>query len=485
MNRRLFLKSCGAGAASLAIAPGIRAAETAGRKPNVLFLFTDDQREDTIGALGNPHVKTPNLDALARSGVVFRNAYCMGGFSGAVCLPSRMMMLRGRSWFSVRNLPPGFPNFPTAMNEAGYETYHHGKKGNTDTQVHKLFTHSHYLNDGADRTSGFPCKTLVDDAAAFLKTRDKSKPFFMYLAPANPHDPRVADRRYMDMYDPAKIPLPPNFLPFHPFDNGDLVIRDERLAPWPRTEAEIRKHLHDYYAVITGMDEQVGRLVAALKDAGEFDNTIFIFSTDQGIAIGSHGLMGKQNLYEHSMGVPLFFTGPGIPQGKTVDAFAYLFDVFPTVCELVGAKAPEGIEGKSLAPVIWGRAVARPSGADSRVGDAGHSTDGVRDAVFLAYLNIQRAVRKGQWKLLRYPQVNKTQLFDLAADPFETKDLSADPAQAARVKELLALMAEQQKLFGDAQPLEVSNPRPAEVTLDFFERAKPVPKAKGKAKAAK
>jgi len=464
LNRRRFLEATGIAAASLAARGAARAAEAPRRRPNVVFLFTDDQREDTVAALGNPHIETPNLDALARSGVIFRNAYCMGGFSAAVCLPSRMMLLRGRSWFSVRNLPPGFPNFPTAMNEAGYETYHHGKKGNTDLEVQKLFTHSRYLDDEDDRKSGFPCKTLMDDAIGFLNSRDKAKPFFMYLAPGNPHDPRVADKRYMEMYDADKIPLPPNFLPFHPFDNGDLLIRDERLAAWPRTEAEIRGHLHDYYAVITGMDEQVGRLVAALKEAGEFENTIFIFSSDQGIAIGSHGLMGKQNLYEHTMGVPLFFTGPGIPQGKSVDAFAYLFDVFPTVCELVGAKVPEGLDGKSLAPVLRGEA------------------ESVRDTIFLAYLGVQRAVRRGNWKLLRYPQVNRTQLFDLAADPVETKDLSTDPAHAARVKELLALMAEQQGLFGDTQPLDAPNPKPAEVTLEFFERARPAPRARGKAK---
>ncbi len=453
MNRRRFLRSCGVGAASLSIVRSVHAGEPPARKPNVLLLLTDDQREDTVAALGNPHIKTPNLDALAKSGVVFRNAYCMGGFSGAVCLPSRMMLLRGRSWFSVRNLPPGFPNFPTALNEAGYETYHHGKKGNEDNAVHKFFTHSHYLPQGDDRTSGFPGKTIADDAIAVLRERKREKPFFMYLAPANPHDPRVADKRYLDQYDVEKIPLPPNFAPFHPFDNGDLLVRDERLAAWPRTEAEIRRHLRDYYAVITGLDEQIGRILAALRESGEYDNTIILFTSDQGIAIGSHGLMGKQNLYEHSMGAPLILAGPGIPQGKALDAFAYLFDLFPTVCDLVGAKVPDGLEGKSLAPVIQGKA------------------EGVRDAVFLAYLGIQRAVRKGRWKLLRYPKVAKTQLFDLEADPFETKDLSADPAQAEKVKELLALMAEQQKLFGDTLPLSVPDPKPAEVNLDFFKRA--------------
>ena len=139
----------------------------------------------------------------------------------------------------------------------------------------------------------------------------------MYLAFATPHDPRVAAERYLKMYDRAKMPLPKNYLPLHPFDNGELKVRDETLAHWPRSEDEIRKHLHDYYAVITGLDEQIGRLIGHLKQAGQLDNTIIIFSSDHGLALGSHGLMGKQNLYEHSMKPPLIFAGPGIPAGKS------------------------------------------------------------------------------------------------------------------------------------------------------------------------
>jgi len=459
-SRRDFLRNVGLGAAAVTLSTrglfaGQPAAGKARKKPNVLFLFTDDQREDTITALGNPHIKTPNLDRLVKSGVVFRNAYCMGGFSGAVCLPSRMMMLRGRSWFSVRGLPKGFSNFPKSLNEAGYVSYHHGKRGNTDRAVHTCFTHSHYLNDGAVRRSGHPGEVVANDAIQFLRAHKKDRPFFMYLAFACPHDPRIATKEYLGKYDVAKVPLPPNFMPFHPFNNGELVIRDERLAPWPRTPAVIRKHLRDYYAVITCLDGQIGRIIETLKEIGEYDNTIIIFSSDQGLAVGSHGLMGKQSLYEHSMGVPLIFSGPGIPRGRTTDTFAYLFDLYPTVCELVGARVPDGLEGRSLAPIIQGKA------------------EKVRDTIFLAYKNLQRAVRRGRWKLLRYPQINKTQLFDLETDPHETKDLAGDPAHAGRIKELMALMAEQQKLFGDTQPLTSATPRPAEVDLDFFKKLPP------------
>jgi arylsulfatase A-like enzyme len=451
VSRRHFLKSVGVGVAALSL-PGRVTAKAQSKKPNVLFLFTDDQREDTVSALGNPHIKTPNLDTLANSGVVFTNAYCMGGFSAAVCLPSRMMLLRGRSWFSVRGLPEDAPNFPRSLNEAGYVSYHHGKRGNTARTVHPSFTHSHYLNDNDVRMSGHPGKIVADDAIRFLREREKEKPFFMYLAFGTPHDPRIATQEYLDKYDEKTIPLPPNFKPFHPFDNGEMGIRDERLAPWPRTKEVIRRHLRDYYAVITYLDEQIGRIIATLKETGEFDNTIIVFSSDQGIAIGSHGLMGKQNLYEHSMGVPLIFSGPGIPKGKSSDAFAYLFDVYPTVCELVGARVPDSLEGKSLAPVIRG------------------TSDAVRDTIFLAYRDVQRSVRRGRWKLLRYPQIHKTQLFDLKEDPYETENLADDPAYAHRVREMMTLMVQQQTLFGDTLPLTSDRPKPGNVDLEFFKK---------------
>ena len=457
MKRREALKMLGVGAAAMALPRGSAAMTTPKKRPNVLFLFTDDQREDTVAALGNPHIITPNLDGLVKEGFAFTNAYCMGGNSAAVCLPSRKMTLRGRSWFSVDTVPPNGPCFPATMNEAGYVTYHHGKRGNVDKWAHGFFDQSHYLNDGVDRTSGYPGKPVADDAIAFLrehKKNDSGKPFFMYLAFGNPHDPRGAAKEYMDLYDPEKIPLPPNFLPFHPFNNGEMKIRDERLAPWPRTPEVIRKHLRDYYAVVTALDAQIGRILAALQEIGEYDNTIILFSSDQGIAIGSHGLMGKQNLYEHSMGAPLVFTGPGIPKGKSSDAFAYLFDIYPTVCELVGAETPKSLEGKSLAGIVQG------------------TSAGVRDTILLAYKNVQRAVRRGQWKLIRYPEVNVTQLFDLEADPYETKNLADDPAQAERVKELMDVLAEEQKRFGDKAPLTVENPKPAVVDESFFKQRK-------------
>jgi arylsulfatase A-like enzyme len=221
----------------------------ADRKPNVLFLFTDDQRADTIAALGNPHIQTPNLDALANRGFTFDNAYCLGSNAGAVCLPSRHMLLSGQAYFRLgKGASPDRPNFPTSMKQAGYVTYHHGKRGNTAPAIQQLFDHDKYVNDGQARTSGEHGKSIVDEAIDFLRGKKDDRPFFMYLAFEGPHDPRVAAKQYLDRYDRKAIPLPRNYRPFHPFDNGELKIRDENLAPWPRTEDEVRKHLHDYYA---------------------------------------------------------------------------------------------------------------------------------------------------------------------------------------------------------------------------------------------
>ncbi|MBI4902138.1 MAG: sulfatase-like hydrolase/transferase [Acidobacteria bacterium] len=427
------------------------------RKPNVLFLYTDDQRRDTIRALGNSHIQTPNLDSLVKSGVSFTNAYCMGGFSAAVCLPSRMMALRGRSWFAVQRMQTASPNIAETFNDAGYVTYHLGKRGNEDAKAHPSFQFNNYVgsNDIAEREKGQPAKILADQVTAYLKSWNKEKPFFMYLADGSPHDPRVAPPQYLAKYKREAIPLPPNFQPFHPFDNGEMTIRDEKLAPWPRTESEIRRHLHEYYAVITYMDEQIGRVLQTLKDIGEYDNTIIVFSSDQGIAIGSHGLMGKQNLYQHSMNSALVFTGPGVPKGKSVDAFAYLFDIYPTLCELAGVKPPDGLEGKSQAAVVKGNAQS------------------VRDVIFLAYRQVQRAVRVGQWKLIHYPKVNRTQLFDLKADPNEMRDLSRDPKHAARMRELFVQLRRQQQLYGDTLALGTddpanSDPAGGSITLEFF-----------------
>src|SRR5688500_12451452 len=224
-----FCVLSGAIAFLAAVTQSAVAQDAPSKKPHVVFLFADDQRADTIAALGNPHIKTPNLDQLATSGMVFRNAYCLGANVGAVCTPSRNMLLSGRAYFRWQGpqAQPDMPNFPTSMKAAGYETYHHGKRGNTSPAIQALFDHNKYVVDLEDRTNGEPCQTIVSEAIYFLKARDKTKPVFMYLAFSNPHDPRVAADKYMRLYERDKIPLPKNYLSIHPFNNGEQFVRDE------------------------------------------------------------------------------------------------------------------------------------------------------------------------------------------------------------------------------------------------------------------
>ncbi len=443
---------------------------SAAPKPNVLFLFADDMRADSVAALGNPTVKTPTLDALANRGFILRNAYCLGGNSGAVCTPSRNMLLSGNAYFRWKDfqppqgakgmLSPGDgPNWPLAMKDAGYETYHEGKHGNTALLIQAKFEHNLYIKEDADRTGGEPGKQIADDVTKFLKERKDPRPFFMYLAFGNPHDPRMADKKYLDLYDRDKIPLPKNFLPQHPFDNGEMTVRDEALLPWPRTEAAVRKELHEYYATITAMDFHMGRIIATLKELGQLDNTLILFSADQGIAIGSHGLLGKQNLYDAGMKSPLIFAGPGIPHAAS-DALVYLLDIYPTVLDLVGAAKPKGIDGQSFRSVLTG------------------SVKTVRSELFFAYRDVQRGWRDERWKLLRYPQVDMTQLFDLQTDPDEMKNLAGDPAHQERVIQMLARLKAQQANYSDALPLTVANPKPAKWTPPSAEE-------QAKSKAAK
>jgi arylsulfatase A-like enzyme len=227
-------------------------------------------------------------------------------------------------------------------------------------------------------------------------------------------------KQYLDMYPPEEVPLPANFLPEHPFDNGELEVRDELLAARPRGEEEIRRHLAEYYAMITHADAGMARVLEALEATGRAEETIVVFSGDNGLAVGQHGLMGKQNLYEHSVRVPLVFRGPGIPAGEQRDDYCYLLDIFPTLCELTGLDVPASVEGASLAEALAG---------------AGR---GGREELLLAYRGLQRAVKDRRWKLIEYfvGGQRTTQLFDLRADPLETNNLAEDPTCADHLRRL-------------------------------------------------
>ena len=408
-------------------------------KPNVLFILADDFRPDCMAAWGNPHIKTPNLDKLCARGLLFKHTYTMGSMIGAVCTPSRTMILTGRSMFHA----PGrdYALWPQAMAAGGYETFHLGKKGNSFVPGMEAFETCLYTGDlGADDHHEIAAQKTAERVIEFLRKRKSAQPFFVYYAPQIPHDPRVAPKEFMKMYDPARVPLPARFLPVHPFDNGEMTVRDEMLAPHPRTPEVVRRHLADYYACVTCFDYQIGRIIETLRALKQLDNTFIIFTGDNGLSLGDHGLLGKQNLYEMGgMHVPLVITGPGVRHGTT-GAFMYLYDIFPTVCELTGTPIPPQVEGKSQVPVISGKAAK------------------VREYMFNQYKDLQRSIRDERWKLIRYPQINFTQLFDLDADPNELNNLALNPHYSGKVDGLLALMIQAQKEFDDPCPLTSAHP---------------------------
>jgi arylsulfatase A-like enzyme len=418
------------------------------KKFNILHINADDHRADCLGAFGHPVVKTPNLDTLVASGLTFNHCYTMGSMVGAVCQPSRTMLLTGKSWLRIPKPSEGDPDASLAkvMSHAGYETWHCGKGGNEYSTGLKAFDTNLTMDDHPVELRRGSSERHADAAIKFLQERKNDRPFYIYLAPPVPHDPRVAAPEFHKLYDPAKVPLLPAFMPLHPFNNGEMIVRDEKLAPWPRTPADTKQQLADYYACVTGLDHHLGRIFEQLKKSGQWENTIVIFTGDNGLSLGEHGLFGKQNLYEFGgMHVPCVIAGPGIRHGQS-DAFVYLMDLFPTFAELGGAKIPEGVEGKSLVPIIKGE---QPK---------------VRDLLYTGYRNCQRSVRDERWKLIRYPLVNVTQLFDLQNDPHELNNLADKPEHATKLAEMMEKLKGEMKRNGDDCALVVPDPKPAKWT---------------------
>lgn len=218
---------------------------------------------------------------------------------------------------------------------------------------------------------------------------------------------------------PGRLRVPPNFLSQHLFlIETTFEGRDEILAPYPRTPEIIRTHLQEYYTIITHLDAEIGRILSALDASGRAENTIVIFTSDQGLGVGQHGLLGKQNLYEHSIRVPFILAGPGIPKGRRHDALFYLRSPFATTCEMAGVPVPGSVQFPSLVPLITG------------------AKRELHNALYHAFLDHQRSVRTKEWKLIRTPASGQVQLFNVRKDPWETRNLADDPRHA-KVREVM------------------------------------------------
>ncbi|WP_127585562.1 sulfatase-like hydrolase/transferase [Paenibacillus koleovorans] len=504
------------------------------KRPNLVFLIADDHRFDGIGAYGNPDVRTPVLDRLAAQGALFQSMYIMGGQTAALCVPSRACLLTGVQPFRATgsgmrsiglaetenrelwNLDPALPTFPETLRESGYRTcgigkWHNGKasfaRSFTDgaaiffggmgdhvgLPVHGYDSTGEYSDEAAEVSETYSTELFADAAVDWIRSYQGEEPYLLYVAFTAPHDPRTPPPAYAAMYRADNLPLPSNYAERHPFDNGELDVRDELLAPLPRTPESIRAELADYYGMISHLDAQIGRIVEAIAerdgggggegndggigageavaeregeggegdggagvgeagagaddgasgageavsacadsgdDAGAGRETFVVYTADHGLALGQHGLLGKQNLYEHSIHTPLVVAGPGLPRGAVVEELACQLDIMPTVCELAGVPLPKTAEGRSLVPLMRS--------------EAGY---GGREYVFAAYKDLQRMASDGRWKLIRYFRsaasgsgTDTVQLFDLHRDPWETINLVSAPerqAERARLEQAL------------------------------------------------
>jgi arylsulfatase A-like enzyme len=450
------------------------------QRPNILFLFADDQRADTIAAHGNPHIQTPHLDQLSREGFSFRKNYCAGSFSGAVCVASRAMLMTGQHWMSLPSEKPqanwgANQTIPALLKKSGnYQPFIIGKWHNGKKTLDQSFSNgqSVYMGGMADHTNfqvqdlkngtlsekraagEFSSTVFANDAISFIQKAEKENPFFLYVSFMAPHDPRNPPQKYREIYYKKRPPLPKNFLPQHPFQNAPPTTsgRDEGLAPWPRTKKMISDQLCEYYGLVTQLDHQVGRILSALQKSGHADNTIVVYTADHGLAMGSHGLLGKQNVYEQSMQCPLILKGPGIPKGKSSEAFTYVHDLYATLCNLAGVAPENKIDSKDLTEIIRG------------------NSKEVRKSLFLPFQDNQRSINNGKWKLHIYPQINHQLLFDLEEDPHEIKDLSNDPKHTDQIKNMQKLMSAWRKLLQDPYPIRSENPMPSKPAYDNEKR---------------
>jgi choline-sulfatase len=465
-------------------------AVAASKRPNILFIVVDDQSPCDF-KIYNPKsiLETPNIDRLAAGGMTFEGAYHMGAFVSGVCLPSRYMIKSGRTLWHLPIAPEASQHCPpnleqntiaAVFNRAGYDTMRTGKPGNSYEAAKKLFTVNRE-SKGRSGTepdgSAWHGRQVLDYLGERAASRNRD-PFLIYFGFSHPHDPRNGTNELLAKYgatnhaDPTSLPpanpkqpgLPVNYLPAHPFHTTLLPDqRDETQVSgvWKnRDERTIRNEIGRYFACSENIDRQIGLVLEKLEAMGELENTWIFYTSDHGIAIGRHGLQGKQNLYEHTWRVPFIAQGPGIKPGSRVKGNIYLLDVLATLCDIAGIPAPESNEGISFKPVLEGR-----QGALRDVLYGVHS-GGTKPGM--------RCVKQGDWKLIKYDgdngAVRETQLFNLAENPDELLsehhdprvialtghtpehrqvNLAADPRYAAKLAEMEALLLAEMRRLHD------------------------------------
>ncbi|KAF1711269.1 sulfatase [Pseudoxanthomonas kalamensis DSM 18571] len=494
-NRRKAMQLFGAGAAGLSL-PGIlaqaraRGADTPPAKarkgaPNILFIMTDDQARGALSIYGNPILKTPNMDRVGLEGMRFDQAFV----TTSVCAPSRASYLTGLyahshgvtsngeepGWYQQMGLAHDQITYPMLLRQAGYHTAVVGKwhiksmpTGFDHAAILRgqgsYFDPEFIVNGAPVRFRGHTDDVIGDQAMTYLRQRPKDQPFCLCYQFKAPHGPWEPDSRFYSAFEDVDIPLPPGFgepqpdgAPvafskttqeianmrdfFHKAERRPPQV-DESLPEDQRLRAVYQAYIRNYYRVLLGVDENVGRVLDFLDKEGLAENTIVVYTTDNGMFMGEHGFYDKRLMLEPSIRVPLLMRWPGHIQPGRVDGdhMVLNIDVAPTLLELAGVEPPDWMQGRSWKPIVEDR-----------------KTDWREDFLYEWYeypavhcARKHHGVRTTRWKLIHFwQQPEEWALYDLQDDPGETRNLAGDPQHADTFARLKRRIAELRAETGD------------------------------------
>lgn len=413
-------------------------ARAAPKRPNLLLILTDQQTHDAMSNAGNPWLKTPAMDSLARTGTRFAETIC----PYPVCSPSRGSIFTGRMPHETgvrvngKAIVPGMATMGEVFRKAGYQTVYGGKwhlpkSFDGMTSFEKLIGGS-----GQGKDMDAPLAATCEE---WLR-RKPSDPFLMVSSFMNPHDicqwirqnPGAHEYPGIGKYPPAPgnmafDPLEPEAMQYHRTAGYDLMSKGVGIAQeWRRDD--FRHYLHDYYRMVEAVDRQVGRVLAALRESGLAENTVVCFASDHGEGMGAHRWVQKASFYEESVRVPFVWSGPGIATNVDRTTLATLADILPTFCELAGVKAPPDLRGRSLAPALQGKAIERPFVVSELL-----YGDSTREG---------RMLRTARHKYIVFNNGARPEMFfDLWVDPGETQNLVRSAGHAGPLGERRALLS--------------------------------------------
>jgi arylsulfatase A-like enzyme len=424
---------------------------------NIVCIIADDHRASALGRFGREPVNTPHLDGMAAEGCHFRQLRIEGGRCRAVCIPTRASLITGCSVAKAcedvegRALKPNAPMLPAVLRQSGYHCEIIGKWHQDIPSLHRgfdngsmIFTagmgdhHALAVHNWESLERGtspepyllkkYSSEAYGDATVEFLRKREAlpAQPFYLQVGLSLPHDPFDPPPGWVDPPEERLPPLPPDFQPRHPFDIGDIDVRDEQLLPWPRPPLEVRRMAARYYAMIGAIDTLVGRVRKALEESGLADNTVVLYTGDHGLCGGRHGLLGKQSVYDAALRIPGIMCGPGVPAGRSIDALASQLDLSPTLLDFAQCgNSMDDADGCSLRPVMENSSGASPGKFH-----------------FARYRHYQRAITDGRHKLIatRVDGDLRLQWFDLNSDPDECHDLVGNPECHPNIRKMVEVL---------------------------------------------